>query len=131
MVCFLEFWGLGSRHWQAEQYCVLTLLPQQSPPSQTHASLLLPSSQYSSLIQLMSSHPLASPLASEQQSIPDSKPREPGQLFDPQKRTSRHSSWESQSPSFSEQTLHLQNPFSPMVKVSQLTEMHTVLSLRL
>ena len=31
------------------------------------------------------------------------KPSEAGQLFDPQARPSRHSSWASQSPSFSPQ----------------------------
>ena len=36
---------LGSKHSQAVQYCVLTSSPQQSPPSQPHASLLLLSSQ--------------------------------------------------------------------------------------
>merc|ERR1719367_1357066 len=36
---------LGSKHSQAEQYCVLTLSPQQSPPSQPHSSLLFSSSQ--------------------------------------------------------------------------------------
>ena len=37
--------ALGSKHSQAEQYCVLTLSPQQSPPSQPHSSLLFSSSQ--------------------------------------------------------------------------------------
>ena len=36
---------LGSKHSQAEQYCVLTLSPQQSPPSQPHSALLFSSSQ--------------------------------------------------------------------------------------
>ena len=40
-----------------------------------------------------------------QQSTSESKPCEIGQLFDPQARPSWHSSWESQSPSFSEQVL--------------------------
>ena len=35
----------GSKHSHAEQYCVLTLSPQQSPPSQPHPSLLFSSSQ--------------------------------------------------------------------------------------
>ena len=35
----------GSKQSQAVQYCVLTLSPQQSPPSQPHSSLLLSSSQ--------------------------------------------------------------------------------------
>jgi len=37
--------ALGSKHSQAEQYCVLTLSPQQSPPSQPHSALLFSSSQ--------------------------------------------------------------------------------------
>ena len=37
--------AFGSRHSQAEQYCVLTLSPQQSPPSHSHPQLLFPSSQ--------------------------------------------------------------------------------------
>ena len=40
-----------------------------------------------------------------QQSTSESKPSEVGQLFDPQARPSWHSSWASQSPSFSEQVL--------------------------
>ena len=40
-----------------------------------------------------------------QQSTSEAKPSEAGQLFDPQARPSSHSSWESQSPSFSEQVL--------------------------
>ena len=35
----------GSKHSHAEQYWVLTLSPQQSPPSQPHPSLLFSSSQ--------------------------------------------------------------------------------------
>ena len=35
----------GSRHSQTRQKLVSTLLPQQSPPSHSHASLLLTSSQ--------------------------------------------------------------------------------------
>ena len=35
----------GSKHAQTEQYCVFTSSPQQSPPSQSHPSLLLLSSQ--------------------------------------------------------------------------------------
>ena len=51
-----------------------------------------------------------------------SKPSEAGQLFDPQARPSWHSSWASQSPSFSEQVLQLQNPISPLLTVAQLTK---------
>ena len=40
-----------------------------------------------------------------QQSTSESKPSETGQLINPQARPSWHSSWESQSPSFSEQVL--------------------------
>ena len=57
-----------------------------------------------------------------QQSTSESKPSETGQLFDPQKRPSWHSSWASQSPSFSEQVLQLQNPTSPLLAVAQLTK---------
>ena len=47
-----------------------------------------------------------SPPACEwQQSTSVSKPSDAGQLFDPQARPSWHSSWASQSPSFSEQVL--------------------------
>ena len=56
-----------------------------------------------------------SPPASEwQQSTSESKPSEAGQLFDPQARPSWQSSWASQSPSFSEQALEIQNPISPL-----------------
>ena len=37
--------SFGSKHAQTEQYCVFTSSPQQSPPSQSHPSLLLLSSQ--------------------------------------------------------------------------------------
>ena len=37
--------SLGSKHSQAEQYCVLTSSPQQSPPSYPHPALLFSSSQ--------------------------------------------------------------------------------------
>ena len=57
-----------------------------------------------------------------QQSTSASKPREAGQLFDPQARLAWHSSWVSQSPSFSEQVLQLQNPISPLLAVAQLTK---------
>ena len=40
-----------------------------------------------------------------QQSISESKPREAGQLFDPHTRSSWHSSFKVQCPSFSEQVL--------------------------
>ena len=57
----------------------------------------------------------------KQQSTSESKPREAGQLFDPQTRPSWHMSWESQSPSFSEQEWQLQNPKSPLVILEQST----------
>ena len=57
-----------------------------------------------------------------QQSTSESKPSETGQLLDPQKRSSWHMSWESQSPSFSEQVLQLQNSSSPLLAVAQLTK---------
>ena len=37
--------SLGSKHSQTEQYCVLALSPQQSPPSHSHPALLFSSSQ--------------------------------------------------------------------------------------
>ena len=58
----------------------------------------------------------------KQQSTSMSKPSEAGQLFNPQPRPSWQSSWESQSPSFSEQVLQLQNPISPLLTVAQLTK---------
>ena len=58
----------------------------------------------------------------EQQSTSESKPSEVRQLFDPQKGLHWHSSSESQSPSFSEQVLQLQNPISPLLTLSQLTK---------
>ena len=58
----------------------------------------------------------------KQQSTSESKPSDAGELFDPQKRPSWHSSWASQSPSFSEQVLQLQNPISPLLTVAQLTK---------
>ena len=39
------------KHWQSEQYAVLTLGPQQSPPSKPQPALLLSSSQLPSPIQ--------------------------------------------------------------------------------
>ena len=39
------------KHWQSEQYAVLTLGPQQSPPSKPHPALLVSSSQTPSPIQ--------------------------------------------------------------------------------
>ena len=57
-----------------------------------------------------------------QQSTSEPRPSEPGQLFDPQRRPSWQSSWESQSPSFSEQVLQLQNTISPLLTVAQLTK---------
>ena len=56
-----------------------------------------------------------------QQSTSESKPSEERQLFEPQARPSWHSSWTSQSPSFSEQVLQLQDPNSPLLIVGQLT----------
>ena len=56
----------------------------------------------------MSSHPLAS----EQQSISDSKPRDPGQLFEPHARPIWQSSCESQSPSSMLQGLSVVQPSS-------------------
>ena len=58
----------------------------------------------------------------KQQSTSDSKPSEAGQLFDPQKRSSRHSSWASQFPSYWEQVLQWQNSSSPLLAVAQLTK---------
>ena len=57
-----------------------------------------------------------------QQSTSESKSSEAGQLFDPQASPYRHSSWESQSPSFFEQVLQLQNPNSPLLILAQLTK---------
>ena len=56
------------------------------------------------------------------QSIQIKKLSEAGQLFDPQNKPSWHSSCESQSPSFSEQVLQIQNSTSPLLAVAQLTE---------
>ena len=42
---YLLPYALGSKHTQAEQYSVLTLSPQQSPPSHSHPALLFSSSQ--------------------------------------------------------------------------------------
>ena len=58
-----------------------------------------------------------------QQSTSESKPSEAGQLFEPQARPSWHSSWASQSPSFSEQVLvQWQKPILPLLTVAQLTK---------
>ena len=57
-----------------------------------------------------------------QQSTSESKSSETGQLLDPHTRPSWHSSWDSQSPSFSEQVWQLQNPISPLLAVPQLTK---------
>ena len=55
-------------------------------------------------------------MTTTQQSTPVLKPSEVGQLFDPQPRPPRHSSWESQSPSFSPQGISdEQKPTSPRV----------------
>ena len=58
---------------------------------------------------------------SKQQSVSGSKPSKSGQLSDPHVRVSWHWSWVSQSPSFSEQVLQLQNAKSPLLHI-QLTE---------
>ena len=57
-----------------------------------------------------------------QQSISESNPSETGQSSNAHKRSSLHSSLESQSPSFSEQVLQLQKPISPLLAVAQLTK---------
>ena len=49
-----------SRHWHSLQYCVLTVSPQQSPPSYVHSNVLLMSSQQPSPI-----HPWLQPFKNQ------------------------------------------------------------------